>query len=112
MGGCRRNCELTVYHIHIKRFAGFVETRLFYVYFYSSSINTIMSLFDKVLDAVEAVKWKVEDLAFTVKDKALTLAEYVKYDVLKKDLPNFDYLNEVEAAPKKKKKKTTKKKKK
>jgi len=70
-----------------------------------------MSLFDKIQDAVTAVKWKVEDLAFTVKDKALSLAEYVKYDVLKKDLPNFDYLNEVEAAPKKKKKKTKKKKK-
>jgi hypothetical protein len=71
-----------------------------------------MSLFDKILDAVETVKWKVEDLTFTVKDKALSLVEYVKYDVLKKDLPNFDYLNEVEEAPKKKKKKKTKKKKK
>ena len=71
-----------------------------------------MSLFDKILDAVETVKWKVEDLTFTVKDKALSLVEYVKYDVLKKDLPNFDYLNEIEEAPKKKKKKKTKKKKK
>jgi len=71
-----------------------------------------MSLFDKILDAVETVKWKVEDLTFTVKDKALSLVEYVKYDVLKKDLPNFDYLNEEEEAPKKKKKKKTKKKKK
>ena len=71
-----------------------------------------MSLFDKILDTVETVKWKVEDLTFTVKDKALSLVEYVKYDVLKKDLPNFDYLNEVEEAPKKKKKKKTKKKKK
>jgi hypothetical protein len=71
-----------------------------------------MSLFDKILDAVETVKWKVEDLTFTVKDKALSLVEYVKYDVLKKDLPNLDYLNEVEEAPKKKKKKKTKKKKK
>jgi len=71
-----------------------------------------MSLLDKILDAVETVKWKVEDLTFTVKDKALSLVEYVKYDVLKKDLPNFDYLNEVEEAPKKKKKKKTKKKKK
>jgi hypothetical protein len=69
-----------------------------------------MSLFDKILDAVETVKWKVEDLAFTVKDKALTLAEYVKYDVLKKDLPNFDYLNDIEEAPKKKKKSKKKKK--
>ena len=71
-----------------------------------------MSLFDKILDAVETVKCKVEDLAFTVKDKALTLAEYVKYDVLKKDLPSFDYLNDIEEAPKKKKKKKSKKKKK
>ena len=71
-----------------------------------------MSLFDKILDAVETVKWKVEDLTFTVKDKAFSLVEYVKYDVLKKDLPNLDYLNEIEEAPKKKKKKKTKKKKK
>jgi hypothetical protein len=71
-----------------------------------------MSLFDKIIDAVETVKWKAEDLAYTVKDKALSIAEYVKYDVLKKDLPNFDYLNEEEEAPKKKKKKKTKKKKK
>ena len=70
-----------------------------------------MSLFDKILDAVETVKWNIEDLAFTVKDKALTLAEYVKYDVLKKDLPNFDYLDDAEEAPKKKKKKKSKKKK-
>lgn len=70
-----------------------------------------MSLFDKIFDAVETIKWKVEDLAFAVKDKALTLAEYVKYDVLKKDLPNFDYLDDAEEAPKKKKKKKSKKKK-
>ena len=74
-------------------------------------INNNMSLFDKILDAVETVKWNIEDLAFTVKDKALTLAEYVKYDVLKKDLPNFDYLDDAEEAPKKKKKKKSKKKK-
>lgn len=69
-----------------------------------------MSIFDKILDTVEAVKWKVEDLAFAVKDAALTLTDYVKYDVLKKDLPSFDYADEAEPAPKKKKKKKTKKK--
>jgi hypothetical protein len=72
-----------------------------------------MSLFDKILDAVETVKWKVEDLTFTVKDKALSLVEYVKYDVLKKEY-SFPELNTYteEEAPKKKKKKKTKKKKK
>jgi len=70
-----------------------------------------MSLRDKVLDAVETVKWKLEDLVLTAKNKALDVVEYVKYDVLKKDLPNFDFLNEEEAAPKKKKKKSKKKKK-
>ena len=75
-------------------------------------LNTIMSLHDKILDAVEAVKWKLEDLVFTAKNKALDVVEYVKYDVLKKDLPNFDFLDKKEeAAPKKKKKKTKKKKK-
>ena len=69
-----------------------------------------MSLRDKVLGAVEAVKWKLEDLVFTVKNKTLDVVEYVKYDVLKRDLPNFDFLNEEKTAPKKKKK--TKKKKK
>ena len=70
-----------------------------------------MSLHDKILDAVEAIKWKLEDLVFTTKNKVLDVAEYVKYDVLKKDLPDFDFLNKEEAAPKKKKRKAKKKKK-
>lgn len=67
-----------------------------------------MSLHDKILDAVDAVKWKLDDLVFTVKNKALNLVEYVKYDVLNKDLPEFNF---EESAPKKKKKKAKKKKK-
>jgi len=70
-----------------------------------------MSLHDKILDAVEAVKWKLEDLVFTVKNKVLDVTEYVKYDVLKKDLPEFN-LDLEEDKPKKTKKKKTKKKKK
>lgn len=67
-----------------------------------------MSLHDKILDAVEVVKWKLDDLVFTAKNKALDVVDYVKYEVLKKDLPEFNF---DEPASKKKKKKTKKKKK-
>jgi len=70
-----------------------------------------MSIHDKILDAVEAVKWKLEDLVFTAKNKILDVVDYVKYDVLKKDLPKFN-LDLDEEKPKKSKKKKTKKKKK
>ena len=67
-----------------------------------------MSLHDKILEVVDTVKWKLEDLVHSTKNKVLDVVDYVKYDVLKKDLSGFDFTEE--PAPKKKKK--TKKKKK
>lgn len=65
----------------------------------------------KLTDLVDSIKFAVEDVVYSIKNKALNVVEYIKYDVLKKDydLPEF---NVEEEAPKKKKKKSKKKKKK
>ena len=79
-------------------------------FFIARRINIYMKLFDKILSAVDDVKFKLDDLVLTAKLKAYDLVDFVKYDVLKKD--EFSYLDEqVEEKPKKKKKKTKKKKK-
>ena len=67
-----------------------------------------MKLFDKILNAADEVRFKLDDLLFTVKIKAHDLVDFVKYDVLKRE--EFSYLDEPSVeAPKKKKKKKKKK---
>lgn len=71
----------------------------------------------KLLDLVDRVRFAVEDVVYSVKNKVLNAIDYVKYDVLKKDYNleplEFKFEDEEEKAPKvKKKKKSSKKKKK
>jgi len=65
-----------------------------------------MSLHNKILDIVDAVKFKVDDVLFSDKLKVAELVDLVKYDVLKKD----DFSDLVEEKPKKKRKTRKKKK--
>lgn len=69
-----------------------------------------MSLHDKILGVLDSVKYRIDDVVFHVKNSVYDLVDYVKYDVLKKDLPEFN-LDLDEEKPKKSKKKKTKKKK-
>ena len=75
-----------------------------------------MNLNDKIQIITETIKWKVEDILFSLKNKGLDLVEFVRYDVFKQNLPelDFDFGSDVEEPkkPKKKKKNKTKKKKK